>query len=226
MYSDTSSESTSSSEYWPFKLYSEQIDEVVPFVDQVDGHAAAQRFAGAVHRAVIDARPPVGQVARAEHPCAVGFAVHPGGQPFFQRQHRAAPAHRRGHVGFLPGGQQGGKVGVRLLRRKDRLFNKQRPGPPAQAGQHLGVQTGGVGDKRQVVPRQRGGVVRAGKLRVQPLGHTGAQRARQIAAQRVGAQRDPALLAQRVQIVQVPGADGSQPHKQGGQGGHTTTSFR
>ena len=74
----------------------------------------------------------------------------------FQRQHHAAPAHRRGDVGFLAGGEQRGGVKVGLVGRKDRLFDKERAGPPAQALQRLGVQARRVGDEGEVIVSARG----------------------------------------------------------------------
>ena len=43
--------------------HAEQLDEVVPFVDEVNRHAAAQCLVGAVHGTVVHAGPPVGQIA-------------------------------------------------------------------------------------------------------------------------------------------------------------------
>ena len=192
----------------------EKIDQVIPLMDQINGHAAAQRFAGAVDGAVIDAGAPVRQIGRAQHPRAVGPQR---AQRRLDGQHRAAPAHRRGDIGFLAGFEQRGEVKAGLLGGKDRLFDEQRPGAPAHQGEGFGVQAGRVCDKRQVVPRQGRGVGKACELRGQALGRAGAQRARKVAAQRVGAQVQPALRAQRGQVVQVPRADGAEADEQGGE---------
>ena len=182
---------------------------------------AAQCLVGAVHRAVIHPRPPVGQVGGADHPGTVGLAVHAGGQPLFQRQHGAAPAHGGGHIGFLPLFQQVGEVHAGLLGGDNRLFDEKRPRPAAQQLQRVGMQAGGVGDKGKVIPGQGGGVPQVGELGVQLFCHTGAQRPGQVAAQCVGLQRQTPLPAQSMQVVQVPGPDGTQPHKQGGENGHS-----
>ena len=82
--------------------HAEQLHQIVPLVNQVDGDAAAQCLVGAVHGTVVHAGPPVRQITRADDPGAVGVQ---GGQAVFQRQHHTAPPHGRGHVGLLPGGQ-------------------------------------------------------------------------------------------------------------------------
>ena len=154
--------------------HAEEIDQVIPFMDQVDGHAAAQGLVGTVHRAVIHPRPPVRQVGGTDHPRTVGAQA---GQVIFQRQHGAAPAHGCSHIGFLPGGQQGGKVYIRLLGGNNGLFDKQRVCQAANFLQCLRVQAGGVGDKRQIVVRQGGGILQGGELAVQQFCRAGAQRA-------------------------------------------------
>lgn len=142
-------------------------------MDQVDGHAAAQGLVGTVHRAVIHPRPPVRQVGGTDHPAHCKGA---GRAVIFQRQHGAAPAHGCATYGFCPGGQQGGKVYIRLLGGNNGLFDKQRVCQAANFLQCLRVQAGGVGDKRQIVVRQGGGILQGGELAVQQLRRAGAQR--------------------------------------------------
>ena len=175
--------------------HAEQVDEVVPFMDEVDGYAATQRLVRAVDRAVIDARPPIRQIAGADDPRAVGVQR---GQQVLEGQHHTAPAHGGRDVGFLVGGQIAGQVQARLLGRKDRLFDKKCLSAPAHLLQCFGMQAGGVGDEHHII--LRGGIGQVGVLRVQQVGHAVPQGALQVAAQRVGLQGPAAVGAEVMHV--------------------------
>ena len=109
----------------PFKIIhlfrlAEKLHQIIPFMDEVDGDAAAHVLVGGIHGAVIHAGPPAGQVGRAQHP---GRIHRQRRQRLLEGQHRAAPAHGGGHIGLLPRGQAVRKGPVRAF--KDRLFYKK-----------------------------------------------------------------------------------------------------
>ena len=102
-------------------------------------------------------------------------------------------------AGFLPGGQQGGKVYIRLLGGNNGLFDKQRVCQAANFLQCLRVQAGGVGDKRQIVVRQGGGILQGGELAVQQLRRARAQRGG-VKSRSASARSASPLCADRRQI--------------------------
>ena len=164
-------------------------------MDEVDGDAAAQRLVGAVDRAVVDTRPPIRQVAGADDPGAVGVQR---GQQIFEGQHHTAPAHGRGHVGFLVFRQAVGQVQAGLLGRKDRFFDKKCFTAALHLLQCLDMQAGGVGDKHHIIPGRRGGQI--GVLGVQQLSHAVPQGAVQVTAQGIGLQGPAAVGAKVMQV--------------------------
>ena len=185
-------------------------------MDQVDIHAAAHVLIGRVDGTVVDARTPVRKITGTDGTCAERPFVRMLIQIVLRFHEHLAPPHGRRNVSLLTGVGDLLNGTVDLIPGDDGLFNEESAGPVLDLFQRFPVKGGGVGDERDVVVRQRVIVVQIQQLVAEQFLYAGAERNAQVVTEGVNVEFDPALLAEMVQVAQMPGPDGTEAEKQNG----------
>ena len=190
--------------------HAEEIDQIIPFVDQIDIYAAAHFFAGGVDGPVIHAGAPVRQITGTDCPCTEGPFARMFVQIILGFHEDLAPAHRCSHIGLLTGVGDLADRSVDLIPGNDGLLDKERTGTVFYLFQRLLVERGGIRDECDVIERKRVIVIQVQQLVLKQFFDAGTKRDPQVMAQGVHIEFDAPVLTDMVQIAQVAGPDGTQ----------------